>query len=76
MKLQNVIILRVWAIITLVAWHSYCSYICWDLAHSPADKFYKIIFKVIAPDANMPLFTMLAGYLYYYSMRVKGGGIF
>ncbi len=65
-QLSEVTYLRVFAIISLVAWHSYCSYICWELADSPLDILYTQIFRVIAPTANMPLFTFLSGYLFCY----------
>ena len=71
-KLNEVTRLRVFAIITLVAWHSYCPYICWGLATSSLDFFYTQIFRWIAPTAQMPLFIFLAGYLYYYLHVDKG----
>lgn len=51
---------------TLVAWHCYCPYICWGLQKSPLNGTYTMIFKCIAPIANMPLFTFLSGYLFCY----------
>ena len=65
-RLNEVIWLRVFAIVTLVAWHSYCSYICWGIAESPLNEFYSKIFRCITPIAQMPLFTFLSGYLFYY----------
>ncbi len=65
-SLNEVIWLRVFAIITLVAWHSYCSYICWGIADSPLNVVYTRAFRLIAPIAQMPLFTFLSGYLFYY----------
>lgn len=65
-SLNEVIWLRVFAIITLVAWHSYCSYICWGIADSPLNVAYSRVFRLIAPIAQMPLFTFVSGYLFYY----------
>lgn len=65
-KLNEVTWLRVYAIISLVAWHSYCAYTAWGLAQSPLDIYYRYFFKIVAPIANMPLFTFLSGYLFCY----------
>lgn len=70
-KLQEVSILRTFAVITLVAWHSYCSYTSWQIGNSPADDFYRYIFYFLSPDANMPLFTFLSGYLFAYLLVEK-----
>lgn len=71
-ELNDVIWIRVLAIISVVAWHSYCSYICWGVAHSPLDAFYGRVFAVVAPIANMPLFTFLSGYLFCYLYKYCG----
>lgn len=71
-KLHDVALLRTIAIISLVAWHSYCAYICWDLAESPINEFYTILFAFLTPDANMPLFTFISGYLFCYLVVFKG----
>lgn len=68
----NLSILRTFAIISLVAWHSYCSYICWDIIDSPANKIYAVAFGLFAPLANMPLFTLLSGYLFFSLMKEQG----
>ncbi|MBQ4408556.1 MAG: acyltransferase [Bacteroidales bacterium] len=65
-NLQEVTLIRAFAIITLVAWHCYCSYICWGIADTPFNGLYSKVFRVIAPIAQMPLFTFLAGYLFCY----------
>ena len=65
-ELNDVIWIRVFAIISVVAWHSYCPYLCWGIANSPFDGLYGRVFMVIAPIANMPLFTFLSGYLFCY----------
>lgn len=71
-RLNNVTYLRVFAIMSLVAWHSYCSYIAWGIGNSPLDKWYTITFHFITPTANMPLFTFLSGYLFCFLLREKG----
>ena len=69
--LQDVLFLRCLAVISLVAWHSYCSYICWGYGNSPLDGAYTKLFSFLTPDANMPLFTFLAGYLFCFLLRKK-----
>lgn len=71
-NLNEVIWLRVFAIFTLVAWHSYCSYICWGIADSPLNESYTWLFRFIAPIAQMPLFTLLSGYLFCYLHKECG----
>jgi hypothetical protein len=71
-NLQNVALLRVLATFSIVVWHSYCSYICWGVADSPANGFYRHLFTRIFPDANMPLFTFIAGYLFCFLIKEKG----
>lgn len=65
-NLIDIAILRCFATISLVVWHTYCSYICWGVAETPANHLYGMVFTRLIPDANMPLFTILAGYLFYY----------
>ena len=71
-NLNEVLWLRVYAIIVLVAWHSYCPYTSWNLASSPLVRYNNIIFGILAPTANMPLFTFLSGYLFYYLHKECG----
>lgn len=70
-NLNDVALLRVYAILTLVAWHTYCSYICWEIAETSMSPIYTKIFQFLAPDANMPLFTFISGYLFYYLFKEK-----
>ncbi len=70
-KLQDVLYIRCFAVISLVAWHSYCSYTCWGYGNSPLDSFYSLLFRILTPDANMPLFTFLAGYLFCFLLKEK-----
>lgn len=71
-QLLDIAFLRCVATFSLVVWHSYCSYICWDVADTPLNTFYTNVFTRVIPDANMPLFTILAGYLFYYLFNEKG----
>lgn len=71
-QLQDIAVLRCFATVSLVVWHSYCSYICWGVADTPVNNLYGWLFTKIIPDANMPLFTILAGYLFHYLLIEKG----
>ena len=71
-KLSEVTYLRVYAIMSLVAWHSYCSYTAWGIGNSPLDCTYSLMFMFFAPTANMPLFTFLSGYLFCFLFKEKG----
>lgn len=71
-RLFDVTLLRAFAVLSLVMWHCYCPYICWGTAESPLNGFYTNLFTNIIPDANMPLFTFLAGYLFCYLYEEKG----
>lgn len=71
-QLIDIAILRCFATVSLVVWHTYCSYICWHVADSPANHIYSEAFPKLIPDANMPLFTILAGYLFHYLLIEKG----
>lgn len=74
-KIQNVEWLRVIAVLSLVFWHSICVYTGWrsylpNITYAVGDsiftKFYILVAKVFLPDANMPLFTAISGFVYYY----------
>lgn len=69
--LNDIAALRCIATFSLVVWHTYCSYICWDVAHTPLNDFYSNIFTRIIPDANMPFFTIIAGYTFCYLLRER-----
>lgn len=67
--LDDVVILRCIAIISMVLWHCHCSYICWGLTNTPMDKWYSLFYVTIIPDASLPLFTFLSGYLFCYLLQ-------
>lgn len=71
-KLSEVTYLRVYAIMSIVAWHSYCSYTAWGIGNSPLDGCYSLVFMFFAPTANMPMFTFLSGYLFCFLFKEKG----
>jgi len=69
-KLLEVTLVRCFAVLTLVVHHTYCIYTGWgDVINTPFDNAYAIIMSFLIPDANMPLFTFLAGYLLYYQLQ-------
>lgn len=73
-KLTNIEAIRCFAIVSLVAWHSICVYVGWmsylpDITQAVEvniiTKVYGILTtKLLMPDANMPLFVMVAAYVY------------
>ena len=74
-KIQNVEWLRFIAVLSLVFWHSICVYTGWNnylpsitevVGDSFYTKIYTILAKVFLPDANMPLFVTISGFVYYY----------
>lgn len=68
-RLTDVTLLRTIAVVSLVVWHCYCPYMGWlEGIYIP---FYSGLLTNIIPDANMPLFTFLAGYLFYYLLIEK-----
>lgn len=80
-RIQNVEWLRAFAVISLVFWHSICVYTGWQdyllnvtdaVGHSIYTKAYSIFAKIFLPDANMPLFTMISGFVYSFLQKYKG----
>lgn len=73
---QDISYIRVYAILTLVLWHCFfCPYLCWDLVEPsriPVLGIYNAISTLFIPDASMPLFTFVSGYLFYYLYSEKG----
>ena len=64
-------LIRAFAVISLVVWHSYCSYVCWGFGNSPLDKIYYLFIVNLIPDANMPLFTFISGFLFSFLLVEK-----
>lgn len=69
--LKDVLYIRCFAVVSLVAWHSYCIYICQGYADSPMHDAYARLFSFLTPDANMPLFTFWAGLFILLSFKDK-----
>lgn len=80
-RLSNIEFLRCFAVLSLVAWHSLCVYVGWQsylpditaaVGHSFLTKLYGVLTtRVLMPDANMPLFTVISGFVYAY-LRKQG----
>lgn len=70
-ELHEIALLRVLATFSIVVWHIYCCYLG-DILECPADGVYSKIFVRVFPDANMPLFTFIAGYLFCFLLKEKG----
>ena len=76
MRLSEVNWLRLLAITSILIWHCFiCPSSHWDLLDDPVYS-YKIgkIGSFLMPEANMPLFTFLSGYLFsfLYNSKKKG----
>lgn len=68
MKLQEVNYLRAFAILSIVVWHCLvCPLAVWDLIEpTTSTKMVYALSRFIIPNANMPLFTFISGYLFAY----------
>lgn len=68
MKLTEVNYLRAFAIISIVIWHCFvCPLSAWNLIEpTTATKLITVLARFVIPDANMPLFTFISGYLFAY----------
>ena len=68
MRLQDVNYLRAYAIISIVVWHCFvCPLSVWGIIEPTLyTKIVSTIGKFFIPDANMPLFTFVSGYLFAY----------
>lgn len=73
---QDINFIRTYAIIGIVMWHCFfCPYLCWGLLDSasiPTTRYFTIFSVFFIPDALMPVFTFLSGYLFYYLYVEKG----
>lgn len=68
MRLQDVNYLRAYAIISIVVWHCFvCPLSVWRIIESTSyTRIVLSIGRFFIPDANMPLFTLVSGYLFAY----------
>lgn len=75
-KLFNIDLLRVYAVLSLLIWHCFfCPNLCWRLSEqeftSPfVHKILYIISALFIPDANMPLFTFISGFVFAYLLSI------
>lgn len=80
-KLASIEYLRIYALCSLVLWHSFCIYLGWstflpyvteNVEHSVLIRLYNLFAMIFIPDANMPLFTAISGFVYSYLYYRKG----
>lgn len=66
MQLNEANWIRTYSIFSIVVWHCFsCPIVCWDLLEpSNFSKIVGAISSFLIPQANMPLFTCLSGYLF------------
>ena len=66
--------LRIFATISIVIWHCfYCPIGTWGLLPEDATShFIMKTYSFLIPDADMPLFTFISGYLFYFLYKEKG----
>lgn len=67
-RLDDVSIIRCIAVLSLVVWHSFCPIMFGECWQTPISDTYQYFIVRLIPDANMPLFTFLAGYLFSYQL--------
>lgn len=72
-KIGEISILRCAAILSLVMHHVLCIYMAdsWGEIVTPVNHYYAKIMHWLIPEANMPLFVFIAGYLMGYQMQNK-----
>lgn len=71
-KLQNIVILRTFAIIAVVLYHCYCPWMSsWNWYYCPMRNLYSFIFETIL-IGRMPLFVFVSGYLFSYLYISRG----
>ena len=72
-KLYDVVVLRSFAIVMVVAYHAY-GLICWGLFPEMTENFKDLYYNVNEYVVNfrMPLFVLISGYLFSYLERERG----
>lgn len=71
-KLQNIVILRSFAILAVVLYHCYCPWLdAWNWFSCDCRKVYSFIFEV-ALVGRMPLFVFVSGYLFSHLIIDRG----
>lgn len=73
-KVQEIDFLRIFATFSIVLWHCfYCPIGNWGLlSEDSITHFIMKTYTYLIPDANMPLFTFISGYLFYFLYKEKG----
>lgn len=68
--LTELTFLRCFAVLSLVVHHVLCIYLndSWGGIESPLNEYFSKFSRWFVPDANMPLFTIIAGYLMEYQL--------
>lgn len=79
--LRELTLLRCFAVLSLVVHHVLCIYLSepWGGVESPLNEYFSKLLRWFVPDANMPLFVIIAGYLMKYQLignKYKDGRIF
>ncbi len=66
--------LRIFATVSIVFWHCfYCPISIWQLIEEDSViRFIMKTYSYLMPDGNMPLFTFISGYLFYFLYKEKG----
>lgn len=71
-KLNNIIVLRSFAILAVVVYHCYCPWLfVWDWYKCPARPIYSFIMEVVLVG-RMPLFVFVSGYLFSHLFLDRG----
>lgn len=71
-RLNNVVILRTYAIVAVVMYHCFCPWLyAWDWIDSDYRPLYSFIFEGIMVG-RMPLFICVSGYLFSYLLNERG----
>lgn len=71
-KLQNIVLLRSFAIVAVVMYHCFCPWLyAWNWMESSCRPIYSFIFEGIMVG-RMPLFVCVSGYLFSYLYNEKG----
>ena len=71
-KLKNIVVLRSFAIITVVLYHCYCPWLyAWNWFECPLRGLYSYLFETVMVG-RMPLFVCVSGYLFSHLLLDRG----
>lgn len=73
MQFKEINYLRFYAILSIVIWHCFvCPLTCWNLIESNhGQSIIQQVASFLIPNANMPLFTFISGFLFAYACEKK-----